>query len=207
MYIAASQTLASARPAFSVASRNVSPRFRIAKNTTVKQRPDRRSAARQQSSLMGWRSRTDEPRPSRRYASQCGVLLAVVLALIAVKDYCTLRMRSLTTYAPYSYCWRPMNTAPKLMSVIQVLTWPFRLMEDAVEFRRLRRQLPNVHRRLMSSRAGTRIETDSEYLGRLREENHKRARRLPRTGDAGHQQLQRHRSPPDTDELNTRGQA
>jgi hypothetical protein len=53
--------------------------------------------------------------------------------------------------------------------ITQFFTWPFRAIGNALEFRRLRRRWPYVHRRLMSTTHGTRTETDAEYLARLRE--------------------------------------
>jgi hypothetical protein len=51
---------------------------------------------------------------------------------------------------------------------IQHLSRPLQIIGDGLEFRRLRRQLPSVHRRLISTPRGIRTETDAEYLERLR---------------------------------------
>jgi hypothetical protein len=53
--------------------------------------------------------------------------------------------------------------------VVQCLAWPFHKIGDVLELRRLRQALPNVHRRLISTPMGNRVETDTEYLERLRE--------------------------------------
>lgn len=63
----------------------------------------------------------------------------------------------------------------------QFLTWPIRAIGGAMELRQLRRRLPNVHRRLISTPRGARTETNAEYLARLREIDMERAvRRLTR---------------------------
>jgi hypothetical protein len=54
-------------------------------------------------------------------------------------------------------------------NLIQILISPVRTAGDAMELRRLRRDLPNVHRRLISTPHGVRPEADTEYLDRLRE--------------------------------------
>ena len=65
--------------------------------------------------------------------------------------------------------------------VTQFLTWPMHAVGDALKLRRLRRRLPKVHRRLISTPKGIRTETDAEYLDRLREIDMERAvRRMTR---------------------------
>ena len=55
-------------------------------------------------------------------------------------------------------------------TVAAPLTWPIRWMLDAAELRRLQRQMPGVHRRLLHRASdGIRHETDTEYLQRLRQ--------------------------------------
>jgi hypothetical protein len=46
--------------------------------------------------------------------------------------------------------------------------FPLRWITDAIEFRRLRRRLPNVHRGWSRASGKHRPETDAEYLERLR---------------------------------------
>lgn len=45
---------------------------------------------------------------------------------------------------------------------------PWRWLSDTVEFRRLRRRLPNAHRAFSIASGKQRPETDAEYLVRLR---------------------------------------
>ena len=45
---------------------------------------------------------------------------------------------------------------------------PWRWLSDALEFRRLRRRLPNAHRAWSHASGKLRPESDAEYLGRLR---------------------------------------
>jgi hypothetical protein len=45
---------------------------------------------------------------------------------------------------------------------------PWRWLSDAIEFRRLRRRLPNAHRAWSLASGKHRPETDAEYLERLR---------------------------------------
>jgi hypothetical protein len=52
--------------------------------------------------------------------------------------------------------------------IVAFIMWPWWKLGDALELRRLRRALPNVHRRLISTHEGTRRESDGEYLDRLR---------------------------------------
>jgi hypothetical protein len=52
--------------------------------------------------------------------------------------------------------------------IIRFVIWPWRKIGAALELRRLCRDLPNVRRRLISTREGTRRESDDEYLDRLR---------------------------------------
>ena len=52
--------------------------------------------------------------------------------------------------------------------IIRFVMWPWWKVSDALELRRLRRDLPNVRRRLISSREGIKRESDDEYLDRLR---------------------------------------
>jgi hypothetical protein len=56
-----------------------------------------------------------------------------------------------------------------MLRVIQYFMWPFHRFGDALELRRLHRKLPSAHRRLISTPEGTRMETDTEYLVRLRQ--------------------------------------
>jgi hypothetical protein len=51
---------------------------------------------------------------------------------------------------------------------LEALSLPLRWLSDAVEFRRLRRRLPNVHRAWSRASGKLRPETDAEYLVRLR---------------------------------------
>ena len=51
---------------------------------------------------------------------------------------------------------------------IGVLSSPWRWLSDAIEFRRLRRRLPNVHRAWSRASGKLRPESDAEYLVRLR---------------------------------------
>jgi hypothetical protein len=46
---------------------------------------------------------------------------------------------------------------------------PWRWLADAVEFRRLRRRLPNAHRAWSRASGKLRPESDAEYLVRLRD--------------------------------------
>ncbi len=55
-----------------------------------------------------------------------------------------------------------------MIAFTQRLVRPFQLIGDGLELRRLRRLMPSAHRRLISTRTGTRTETDAEYLDRLR---------------------------------------
>jgi len=55
-----------------------------------------------------------------------------------------------------------------MLGFISSLTWPFRLVSEALELRRLRRALPNVRRRLINAPNGVRTESNEEYLDRLR---------------------------------------
>ena len=48
------------------------------------------------------------------------------------------------------------------------LSWMASRMREAMELRQLRGRFPSAHRRLVSNRHGIRVETDSEYLLRLR---------------------------------------
>ena len=52
--------------------------------------------------------------------------------------------------------------------IIRFVMWPWWKFGDALELRRLRRDLPNVRPRLISTHEGTRRESDDEYLDRLR---------------------------------------
>jgi hypothetical protein len=52
--------------------------------------------------------------------------------------------------------------------------WPFQTIAEAVELQRLRQRMPRVYRGFKHTSKGTRPETDSEYLDRLREENLRR---------------------------------
>jgi hypothetical protein len=52
--------------------------------------------------------------------------------------------------------------------IVRFIKWPWWKISDALELRRLRRDLPNVRRRLISTHEGTRTESDDEYLDRLR---------------------------------------
>jgi hypothetical protein len=45
---------------------------------------------------------------------------------------------------------------------------PWRWVSDTIEFRRLRKRLPNVHRGWSRASGRLRPETDAEYLERLR---------------------------------------
>jgi hypothetical protein len=45
---------------------------------------------------------------------------------------------------------------------------PWRWVFDAIEFRRLRRRLPNAHRAFSHASGSLRLETDAEFLHRLR---------------------------------------
>jgi hypothetical protein len=54
------------------------------------------------------------------------------------------------------------------LRIIKILKWPRRKAGDILDLRRLRRLLPSVHRRIMNTPNGVRIETDAEYLARLR---------------------------------------
>jgi hypothetical protein len=51
---------------------------------------------------------------------------------------------------------------------IGALSSPWRWLSDAIEFRRLRRRLPNVHRAWSRASGKLRPESDAEYLARLR---------------------------------------
>jgi len=55
-----------------------------------------------------------------------------------------------------------------MINVGNFSVWPIRRLRDAVELRRLRKQLGNPHRWMMSKPDGLRLETDAEYLERLR---------------------------------------
>jgi hypothetical protein len=52
--------------------------------------------------------------------------------------------------------------------IVAFIMWPWWKFGDALELHRLRRALPSVHRRLVSTHQGTRRESDGEYLDRLR---------------------------------------
>ena len=51
---------------------------------------------------------------------------------------------------------------------LEALSLPLRWLSDAVEFRRLRRRLPNAHRAWSRASGKLRPESDAEYLERLR---------------------------------------
>jgi hypothetical protein len=51
---------------------------------------------------------------------------------------------------------------------LEALSSPLRWLSDAVEFRRLRRRLPNAHRAWSRASGKLRPESDAEYLVRLR---------------------------------------
>ena len=53
-------------------------------------------------------------------------------------------------------------------SAIRLLTWPFRRLRDAGEFRRLRRRMRGAHRLWVAVDHRTRPENNAEYLVRLR---------------------------------------
>ena len=57
---------------------------------------------------------------------------------------------------------------PLAHAIIQRLSRPIQIIGDGLELRRLRRDLPNVHRRLVFAPHGIRHESDDEYLERLR---------------------------------------
>jgi hypothetical protein len=65
--------------------------------------------------------------------------------------------------------------------------WPFQAIAEALELQRLRQRMPRAYRGFKHTPKGTRAETDSEYLDRLREESLRRfgAWDFPRR--AGHQ--------------------
>jgi hypothetical protein len=69
------------------------------------------------------------------------------------------------------------------MAFREMLPWN-RLME-AIEFRRLRRRLPGVHRAWSNASGRWRPESDAEYLRRLRELAHERAALRRRTRHSG----------------------
>jgi hypothetical protein len=52
--------------------------------------------------------------------------------------------------------------------IIRCFMWPWRKFIDALEIRRLRRDLPNVRPRLISAYGDARRESNDEYLDRLR---------------------------------------
>lgn len=56
-----------------------------------------------------------------------------------------------------------------MQEFIQRLIWPVTAIRDFLEFRRLRRDLPSVYRRLIWTPTGVMTETDAEYLDRLRD--------------------------------------
>ena len=51
---------------------------------------------------------------------------------------------------------------------LEALSLPLRWLSDAVELRRLRRRLPNVHRAWSRASGKLQPESDAEYLARLR---------------------------------------
>jgi hypothetical protein len=63
------------------------------------------------------------------------------------------------------------------------IRFPLRWISDAIEFRRLRRRLPNVHRGWSRATGKHQPETDAEYLERLRAIARERELRRQRSGD------------------------
>ena len=55
------------------------------------------------------------------------------------------------------------------LAIGRPLAWPFDKAMDTVALWRLRRLMPNAHRRLIWNDQGSRPETNSEYLDRLRD--------------------------------------
>ena len=56
-----------------------------------------------------------------------------------------------------------------MFGFMKSLAWPFRVVSEALELRRLRRALPNVRLRLINAPNGVRTESNEEYLDRLRD--------------------------------------
>ena len=56
-------------------------------------------------------------------------------------------------------------------------------LKDGLELRRLRRRLPYAYRRFVWTEEGERMETDREYLERLREIHMERRQSRPRSQD------------------------
>jgi hypothetical protein len=52
---------------------------------------------------------------------------------------------------------------------IQFLVRPWHAVSAAIELRRLRREFPNAHRRLVFTPSGAMPESDASYLDRLRD--------------------------------------
>ena len=70
-------------------------------------------------------------------------------------------------------------------AIIERLSRPIQIIGDGLELRRLCRQLPSVHRRLIHAPGGIRRETDAEYLLRLREIHHERTATHTRSTQTG----------------------
>jgi hypothetical protein len=68
------------------------------------------------------------------------------------------------------------SSLPCVSSAIRLLTWPFRRVRDAGEFRRLRRRMRSAHRLWVAVDHRTRPENNAEYLVRLRGLARERAR-------------------------------
>jgi hypothetical protein len=56
-----------------------------------------------------------------------------------------------------------------MLRTIQLLVQPYHAVSAVIELRRLRREFPNAHRRLVFTRGHAAPESDASYLARLRD--------------------------------------